>query len=123
MLDWLLGKPFPAPPAELWLALHTDALPTVSNQVIGWAGGDRVRLTTSDFTPPSDAPGGGRERVNVRAVLLGVHTMTQTVKSFGLWNAAVEGELLLRGDIAPDVVVAAGDPPCFFSGALSLRSI
>jgi hypothetical protein len=88
MLDWLLGTAFPAPPTEVWLALHRDAAPVAGNQINGWAGGDRVRLQPSDFTPASNASGGGRERVNARAVLLGVHATTQTVKSFGLWDAA-----------------------------------
>jgi hypothetical protein len=123
MLSWVLGSPFPAPPGQVWLALHSDAVPSLSNEITGWAGGDRVRVTAADFTAPANATGGGRERVNNKAMLLGIHRVTQTVKSFGLWDAATGGQLLLSGDVLPDVVVNAGDPPCFFSGDLSLRSI
>lgn len=123
VLNWLLGTAFPAPPAQLWLALHSDDAPASGNEIKGWAGGDRVRIAAADFGPIGHAPGGGRERVNARAILLGVHAATQTVKSFGLWDAPTGGNLLLSGDVTPDCTVAAGDPPCFFSGDLSLRSV
>lgn len=123
MLSWVLGTPFPAPPSQAWLALHRDAEPSTANEITGWAGGDRVRVTAADFTAPANAIGGGRERLNNKAILLGLHSLTQTVRSFALWDSAAGGQLLLSGDVSPDVVVAAGDPPCFFSGDLSLRSI
>jgi hypothetical protein len=123
VLNWLLGTAFPAPPAQLWLALHSDGIPATGNEIKGWAGGDRVRIAAADFGPIGNAPGGGRERLNGRAILLGVHTATQTVKSFGLWDAATGGTLLLAGDVSPDCTITAGNPPCFFSGDLSLRSL
>jgi hypothetical protein len=123
ILEWMLGKPFPAPPSQLWLSLHSDANPSSANEIQGWAGGDRLRLNASDFSGTANAPGGGRERLNVKALLLGINGFTQQVKSFGLWDAAAGGSLLLSGDISPDVQVTAGDPPCFFSGDLSLRAI
>ena len=123
VLNWLLGTPFPAPPAEVWLALHSGDQPTLANEIRGWAGGDRLLLHKSDFAAPTTLGTIGRERVNAKALMLGIHSTAQTVKSFGLWDGAVNGTLLLAGAVDPDVVIAAGDPPVFLSGYLSLRAI
>jgi hypothetical protein len=123
VLDWLLGVPFPAPPREVWLALHSDQTPSLSNEIKGWAGGDRIRVSSTDFAAVANAAAGGRERLNAKALLLGIHGAAQTVKSFGLWDASTGGALLLAGDVGPDVTVRAGDPPVFLTGDLSLRVI
>jgi len=123
VLDWLLGVPFPAPPTEVWLALHSEDAPTLGNEIKGWAGGDRIRISAADFAAVANAAGGGRERLNAKALLLGIHSANQTVKAFGLWNASTGGALLLAGDVGPDVTVRAGDPPVFLTGDLSLRVI
>jgi len=121
VLAWLLGTAFPAPPAQVWLALHSGPQPALGNEIKGWAGGDRIRVAASDFSAAANATGGGRERLNSKALLLGVHTSPQTVQSFGLWDAASGGNLLLAGDVNPDVTVTAGDPPVFLTGDLALR--
>jgi hypothetical protein len=123
VLNWLLGAPFPVPPAEVWLALHSDEAPALANEIKGWAGGDRIRVSSTDFTAAANAAAGGRERLNAKALLLGVHSATQVVKSFGLWDASTGGALLLAGDVGPDVTVQAGDPPVFLTGDLALRVI
>lgn len=123
MLAWLLGTAFPAAPAELWLALHHDDQPSAANEITGWAGGDRLRVSAADFSAPVDGSGGGRERRNSRALMLGARSSAQAVKSFGLWTAASGGTLLLSGDVGPDVTVAAGDPAVFLTGDLVLRVV
>jgi hypothetical protein len=121
LLAWLLGTPFPEPPADAWLALHSGAQPDLGNEIKGWAGGDRIRVTAADFAAAHQGEMGCRERVNSRALLLGVHSSSQTVQSFGLWDAAIDGNLLLGGDVDPGVTVNAGDPPVFLTGDLALR--
>jgi hypothetical protein len=121
VLAWLLGTPFPEPPADAWLALHSDPEPDLGNEIKGWAGGDRIRVTAADFAAAQAADASGRERLNSRALLLGIHISPQTVQSFGLWDAATDGNLLLGGDVNPVVTVNAGDPPVFLTGDLALR--
>jgi len=121
VLAWLLGTSFPAPPAQVWLALHSGAQPALGNEIKGWAGGDRIRVNSSDFAAAANAAAGGRERLNSKALLLGVHSSPQTVESFGLWDAATGGNLLIGGDVSPDATVKAGDPPVFLTGDLALR--
>jgi hypothetical protein len=121
VLAWLLGTAFPAPPAQLWLALHSGAQPALGNEIKGWAGGDRIRVAAADFAAPQAAAAGGRERLNSKALLLGAHSSPQTVVSFGLWDAATGGQLLMAGDVSPDVTVKAGDPAVFLTGDLALR--
>ena len=123
VLSWLLGTAFPAPPAQLWLALHSDENPAAGNEIKGWAGGDRLRVSAADFGAAVNATGGGRQRSNNRALLLGAGSSAQLVKAFGLWDAATGGALLLSGDVGPDVTVAAGDPPVFLTGDLVLRAV
>jgi hypothetical protein len=123
ILNWLLGTPFPPPPREVWLALHSGDQPTLGNEIRGWAGGDRILLNRADFSLPTDVGTIGRERLNAKALMLGVHATAQTVKSFGLWDASTGGTLMLAGGVDPDVVVAAGDPPVFLTGDLSLRAV
>lgn len=123
VLAWLLGTPFPEPPKEVWLALHSEPQPTAANEIVGWAGGDRLLVSAADFQAPENAPGGGRQRINSRALLLGSHATRQAVKSFGLWTAARGGQLLIGGEVGPDAAVGAGDPPIFLTGDLSLRVV
>lgn len=123
LLGWLLGSPFPDPPVQTWLALHASGSPTADNEIKGWAGGDRLQVTEADFAAPTTAEGGGRKRVNSRAILLGVHDNVQTIESFALWDAPVGGSIVLTGAIDPSVTVQPGDPPIFLSGCLSLRSL
>ena len=123
LLAWVLGTAFPAPPAALWLSLHSGAVPTGANQITGWSGGDRVQVQASDFAAATTATGGGRQRLNSRALMLGAHSSSQSVVSFALWDAATGGNLLLSGDVAPDVTVNAGDPPVFLSGDLALSAV
>lgn len=123
LLDWVLGTAFPAPPAALYLSLHNGAVPTSANQITGWAGGDRLQVKASDFAAATTAATGGRQRLNSRALLLGAHSSSQSVVSFALWDAASGGNLLISGDVAPDVTVKAGDPPVFLGGDLALSAI
>jgi len=123
LLAWVLGTAFPAPPTALWLSLHSGAVPTGANQITGWSGGDRVQVRASDFAAATTATGGGRQRLNSRALMLGAHSSSQSVVSFALWDAATGGNLLLSGDVAPDVTVNAGDPPVFLSGDLALSAV
>lgn len=120
LLGWVLGTPFPAPPTELWLSLHSAAVPAAGNQINGWTGGNRLRLAAADFAAATAAPGGGRQRLNARALMLGVAAADQPVASFAIWTAATGGQLLLSGDVTPDVTVKAGDPPVFLVGDLAL---
>lgn len=120
LLAWVLGSAFPAPPTALWLSLHNGPVPTLANQIGGWAGGDRLQLTAADFAAASTAPEGGRQRLNARALMLGSQNAPQTVASFAIWDAATGGNLLLSGDVVPDATVNAGDPPVFLSGDLAL---
>lgn len=122
LLLWLLGEPFPAPPQELWLALHHGPQPTLVNEIHGWAGGDRLRVSRADFHAPA-AGGGGSELRNSRALMLGMTNTAQAVESFGLWSAAVDGTLLLPGAVPPGTVIAAGDPPVFLTGDLALQVV
>ena len=123
LLAWLLGAPFPAPSAQTWLALHDGDQPAAVNEIKGWAGGDRLLISADDFSAPTAAPGGGRQRVNTRALLLGVHSAAQTVRSFALWNAPVGGSFLVGGAVSPALTVQVGDPPVFLTGCLALRSL
>jgi hypothetical protein len=123
LLDWLLGTAFPTPPEQLYLAVHSGPSPSLDNEISGWAGGDRLRVTASDFAPAADAAGDGRQRSNSRALLLGIHTLPQTIASFGLWDAATGGNLILNGVIDPVVELEAGNPPVFLVGALALQAV
>ena len=121
MLAWVLGTPFPAPPAQVWLALHSGAVPALGNELKGWAGGDRLKVSAADFTAPASAGASGRERRNSRALLLGAASGDQSAMSFGLWDSASGGNLILAGVIANGTaVIKAGDPPVFLTGDLSL---
>lgn len=122
LLNWVLGASFPAPPAGVWLALHSGAVPSAENEITAWAGGSRLRLSPGDFAAASNAATGGRERLNSRALLLGQSSSSQNVASFALWDAATGGQILLTGDVVPDVIVNAGDPPIFLSGDLALQA-
>ena len=123
ILAWLLGTTFPAPPAETWLSLHSDESVGLATQISSWSGGDRVRLTNADFGAVSSTGDGGRARVNIRALAFGSHTSDQTVRAFGLWDAASGGNLLLVGGIVPDVTIRAGDPPIFLTGDFELKAL
>lgn len=120
VLSWLFGTAFPAPPAQLWLALHSDEAPAAGNEIKGWAGGNRIRVATTDFSVAVGVAG-GRQRSNNKAMMLGVHTAEQTVKAFGLWTDGTAGTLVLTGDVNPNGVIRAGDPPVFLVGDLILR--
>lgn len=120
LLAWVLGNPFPAPPTALWLSLHNAPVPTLGNQINGWAGGDRLQLTATDFAAASAAPEGGRQILNARALMLGPQMVPQTIASFAIWDAATGGNLVLSGDVVPDATVNPGDPPVFLSGDLAL---
>ncbi|MCE2836703.1 MAG: hypothetical protein LW834_07045 [Cyanobium sp. 49614_E6] len=120
VLSWLFGTAFPAPPAQLWLALHGDETPTAGSEIKGWSGGNRIRVVTTDFGTITTASG-GRQRVNTRAFIFGVHTIEQAVKSFALWDATSAGNIQLIGDVNPNGVIRISDPPVFLAGDLSLR--
>lgn len=125
ILNWILGSPFPEPPKEIYLALHSGEQPALANEIKGWAGGDRLRVASADFRAADNTaagPGSGRERRNSRALMLGVHRQEQTVQSFGLWDAAVDGQLLIGGRLAAGaMVIAAGNPPLFLIDDLALQ--
>lgn len=122
VLNWVLGAAFPAPPSAVWLSLHSGAVPTSSNEISAWAGGSRLRVFASDFAAATTAPTGGRRRLNARALLLGAPASSQPVASFAIWDAATGGNMLLTGDVVPDVTVNAGDPPVFLTGDLALEA-
>jgi hypothetical protein len=123
LLNWILGAAFPSAPTQTWLSLHNSQTVDNTTQINGWAGGNRIQIGNSDFSVASNATGGGMQRINGHALAFGVNATAQTVMAFGLWDAPVGGNLLISGDVAPDVVVNAGDPPIFMTADLILKAV
>lgn len=123
ILAWLLGSPFPAPPRETWLSLHSSETVDGTTEIKGWTGGNRIKLSNADFAAVATTSDGGRARVNIRALAFGAHANDQTVRAFGLWDDPAGGSLLLVGGVVPDVTIRAGDPPIFLTSDFTLKAL
>lgn len=118
LLRWLLGTPFPAPPAALWMSLHRQPVPAAANEVKGWGGGDRIPVGPADFAAIQNATDTGKLMRNQRALLFGIHGTNQRLESFALWDASASGNLVAWGVLVTPLDLAAGDPPVFMTGQL-----
>lgn len=121
ILLWLMGQAMPAPPAALYMSLHAQADPAVANEVTAQVGG-RVRLLPAMFSTPRDSVGvPGREIANTQAVVFSNATTDLTIRSFAIWTLQTGGNMLLTGDVIPDVLLRQGDPAIFSTGDMILR--
>lgn len=126
ILNWLLrNQAMPAPPSELWIALHSGSTPTVANEVTASVGG-RVRVDASFFTSvPAPVVGvTAMELINTRAISFGTAQVALNVFTFTLWTTqagTVDAELMMSGDVIPDVALRVGDPALFSIGDFIVR--
>lgn len=123
VLNWLRGNTFPAPPANLYLSLHSDTVAGSNAEVSADLGG-RIAIDQQFLSSPTFLDGqtsGTRQIVNSQAFLSGLAGTTVQVKSFAIWDAASGGNRLIYGTVNPEVTVQAGDPAIFLQGDLSLR--
>jgi hypothetical protein len=128
-LNWLRGTAFPAPPAELWLALHSGTPAVEGNEV-----GGRVLVEVADLgTPRSGSreplpqdpwvPGNGelREITNINVINSDLLVDGSRLVAFSFWDAFTGGTLLLRGRLQQEVSVFAGDVFTLKPGDLLIR--
>jgi hypothetical protein len=121
LLKWMLGTPMPAPPAALHMALHSQAQAAIGNDVSGQLGG-RVLLDPAWFGAPKPAVGvDATEITNSQAIVFGNAVTALSIKSFAIWDASSNGNLLFHGDVIPDVQLRAGDPAIFSPGDVIIR--
>lgn len=124
-LQWLRGIPFPPPPAQLWMSLHSDVDATAGADVSSVLGG-RAKVNQEFLSEPLFLDGessGTRQIVNLKAALSQLAAADVAINSFALWNAQIGGIRLLIGTVTPTAEVRAGDPAVLLQGALSIRMI
>jgi hypothetical protein len=128
-LRWLKGIAFPAPPAQLWLALHR-ALPASSGNEVG----SRVLVDPVELGEPRAAsrdplpqvpfvPGNGelRDLTNLVDINSDLLLSDEILVGFSFWDAASGGTLVVRGALQESVTVAAGDVFVLRPGQLLIR--
>jgi hypothetical protein len=127
ILNWLLRNiAMPAPPREIWIGLHSGSTPTNGNEVTASVGG-RLMVDPSFFAnAPTPVPGvNATEVVNTKAISFGTATVALNVFTFTLWTSSTgstPAELLMSGDIIPDVALRVGDPALFSVGDFIVRA-
>ncbi len=122
-LNWFKGQPFPPPPAELWMSLHSDVEATDSADVSAALGG-RIRVPQDFLSEPIYLDGetsGTRQIVNTRSALSDLATADAFIASFALWDSPSGGIRLISGTVTPATQVLNGDPAILLQGELSIR--
>jgi len=126
-LAWLRGEPFPPPPTQLWLALHSLAedehgTDEATGELYPDAG--RLLLPADCWSPvkgPTCAFTGryAAHLVNERELTLPVsrNSAPMEIRGLGFWDSARGGRLILRGQLRnaePGPVVIEPDTFVFF---------
>lgn len=111
-----------AKPAGLWVSLHTVD-PTDAGVGAEVTGGSYVRVSV----PPSDASWTAASATdgltdNAAAITFPAPTAGWgTVTHFGIWDAAIAGNLICYGALASTATINGGDgAPFFAAGALDV---
>lgn len=130
LLNWLRGSAMPASP-DLWLSLHGVTPATPLNQLMDRSPVPPTSLGTP--RPASDAPlpqipfvpGDGTilELANTAQIRTVVLPDGFRFTSFGLWDAASGGNMLMNGVLQEPVDGLAGDRLSFQAGCLLFRAV
>jgi hypothetical protein len=121
ILNWLRGSGA-TPPAALWLSLHDD-LPVSSGNEVSDAYGGRIGFVGSALSEPHPGPTGVQEVTNVVELMTGPSVVTPNVFGFGVWDAEVNGSLILSGITVVGNQGLLGDVLVFPIGSLALRVV
>lgn len=120
LLDHLFSKGTYTPPANIYVALCTDA-PTDTG-----TGGDLVEATYTGYARKSTAPADWDTASagvidNVNAITFDPCTgLTSTVTHFALCDALTGGNVLVSGVLTSPLAVSNGITPSFAIGALTV---
>lgn len=129
LLNWHRGTAAPAPPARIYISLHS-ALPGpdgTQNDVTASVAGARGSIIAASWSAPTSIQQGAdliHEISNTAVVSLSASAAgAATVTYFGCWDAAVGGNFLQYGVLTNPLTIAVGDVVRFAVGGLTLREI
>lgn len=120
VLDHLLGRTTYTAPVTVYVALYTSA-PTDSGGGTEVSGGSYARVAVTNNATNWPAASGG-SKANGTAITFPEATADWgTVVAFGLFDAAIGGNLLYWGELSQNQAVNSGSTASFAIGALTIR--
>jgi len=119
VLDHLLGRTTYTAPATVYVALYTTAPTDAGGGTEVSGGGYARKAVTNDATNWPAASSSTKS--NGTAIAFAEATADWgTVVAFGLFDAAIDGNLLYWGELSQPVAVGSGVTATFAVGALTL---
>jgi len=129
LLNWHRGTAMPAPPATIYISLHST-LPGANGtqgDVTAAVAGARGSIAAANWSAPTSVQAGdilSFESSNTAVVTLSASAVgAATVSYFGCWDAATGGNFLEYGVLTNPLAIAIGDVVRFAVGGLILKEI
>lgn len=121
LINWCRGTAFPAPPANVYISLHTAAPGKTGVAECSDATYARVAVptTAAEWDAPATS-GDSRITANTNIITFPALTAGVTISHVGQWDALSGGNFIRGGALTAPVAFSAGESPNFPVGDLDL---